>query len=177
MSGVRERLIVGTQSFDFKELFTAYYPGVVRHAAFLIGDYATAQDVAQEVFLRLYDDPPREFTNLPAWLTKVTTNLSLNYMRGEKRRLRREEREIPPEEAAPDESLESLSQMEPVRAALALLPERDRICLLLKSSGYDYAEIAHAIGVNRASVGTILARARERFKKVFTEGVGHDGLL
>lgn len=54
-----------------------------------------------------------------------------------------------------------------VRRALAQLTEREQSCLVLRHSGLSYAEVAAVIGVQPSSVGTILARAEERFRAVF----------
>ena len=58
-----------------------------------------------------------------------------------------------------------------VRKILACLPDRDRMCLLLKFSGYKYGEIADIIEVEKSSVGTILARAQAKFKERYLKEV------
>ncbi len=50
-----------------------------------------------------------------------------------------------------------------VRRALAGLPERDRQLLLMRGEGFSYREIGDAVGVKHTSVGTLLARAQQRF--------------
>ncbi|MEO6463272.1 MAG: sigma factor-like helix-turn-helix DNA-binding protein, partial [Candidatus Eisenbacteria bacterium] len=57
-----------------------------------------------------------------------------------------------------------------VRAALERLSERERGLLLLRAEGYAYREIAGALGLNEASVGVLLARARRAFRAVYGEG-------
>ncbi|MDK2928288.1 MAG: hypothetical protein PWR31_1979 [Bacillota bacterium] len=54
-----------------------------------------------------------------------------------------------------------------VRAALTALTARDRLALVLRYSGYSYAEIAAVIGVAAGSVGTILARAQRSFRLAY----------
>jgi len=54
-----------------------------------------------------------------------------------------------------------------VRAALARLPERDRQMLLLCAEGYRYRDIAAALTINEASVGTLLARAKRAFRDAY----------
>ncbi|RYD06833.1 hypothetical protein N752_02190 [Desulforamulus aquiferis] len=54
-----------------------------------------------------------------------------------------------------------------VRSALEKLQPRDRIILLMKFSGYSYDEIAVTAEIGKNSVGTILSRARERFKREY----------
>jgi RNA polymerase sigma-70 factor (ECF subfamily) len=50
-----------------------------------------------------------------------------------------------------------------------VLPERDRKLLLLQAEGFSYRDIASALGLNEASVGTFLARARRAFRTAYEE--------
>jgi RNA polymerase sigma factor (sigma-70 family) len=54
-----------------------------------------------------------------------------------------------------------------VRRALAEVPERQRECLLLRHSGYSYAEIAETLGIAIGSVGVLLARAEHAFRTTY----------
>jgi DNA-directed RNA polymerase specialized sigma24 family protein len=56
-----------------------------------------------------------------------------------------------------------------VRQALDLLPVREGALLLLRAEGYRYRDIAAALGLNEASVGVMLARARTAFRRVYEE--------
>jgi RNA polymerase sigma-70 factor, ECF subfamily len=59
-----------------------------------------------------------------------------------------------------------------VRAALDRLPERERQMLLLRAEGYSYRDIASALELNEASIGTLLARAKRAFREA--HGDEHD---
>ena len=63
-----------------------------------------------------------------------------------------------------------------VRRALIDVPERQRECLLLRHSGYSYAEIAATLGIAVGSVGVLLARAENAFRLNYRrlEGEPHD---
>jgi RNA polymerase sigma factor (sigma-70 family) len=54
-----------------------------------------------------------------------------------------------------------------VRAALAILSERDREALLLKAEGFNYDEIASTLGLSKGAIGTTLARARRRLVEAY----------
>lgn len=54
-----------------------------------------------------------------------------------------------------------------VRAAIERLPARDRQLLLLRAEGYSYRDLARALELNEASVGTLLARARQAFRAAY----------
>jgi DNA-directed RNA polymerase specialized sigma24 family protein len=49
------------------------------------------------------------------------------------------------------------------------LPERQRNCLLLRHSGYSYAEIAATVGIAAGSVGVLLARGERAFREIYEE--------
>ncbi|WP_433542754.1 RNA polymerase sigma factor SigX [Neomoorella humiferrea] len=173
LKGGRE---VPIKSAEFEALFQSFYPLVYRRLYYLLGERAAAEDLTQEVFLKLYYQPPREKSNLGGWLLRVAANLAYNYLRGEERRRRHEENQareeggvIPLEEAVIRSQEARL-----VHQCLAKLPPRDRICLLLKNAGHTYAEIAAVIQVDKNSVGTILARARRHFIALYSELEGRD---
>jgi len=161
----------------FRELFDRHYPAVCRHLTCLLGSRAAAEDVAQETFIRLYQTPPREPSNLGGWLARVATNLAFNRLRSENSRCRREVGAGLAEvasEAGPEEVLLRGEEIALTRQVLELLPERDRACLLLRFSGMDYAAIARATGIKQSSVGTVLARARAKFKVEYIKIKGSD---
>lgn len=161
----------------FKEIFESHYPSVCRKLTSLLGSRAAAEDVAQEAFIKLYEAPPREFSNLGGWLTRVATNMAYNHLHSEKSRRRREAgagSTLAVVEPEPGEELLRSEEAAYTRRVLELLPERDRACLLLKYSGMDYAAIARVIGVKESSVGTLLARARARFKSEYLKLGGSD---
>jgi RNA polymerase sigma factor (sigma-70 family) len=161
----------------FRELFDSYYPVICRQLTCLLGSRAAAEDVAQETFIKLYQSPPREPSNLGGWLTRVSANLAYNHLRSEKSRRRREissAQHATGRETGPEEELLRVEEVAFTRQALELLPERDRACLLLKFSGMNYAEIARVTGIKENSVGTILARARAKFKREYIRIKGSD---
>ncbi|MCL4498875.1 MAG: hypothetical protein M1335_01355 [Chloroflexi bacterium] len=148
------KLVIGTRSFDFRELFDAYFPIVVEQATFFTGDRASAEDVAQEVFFKLYNDPPKEFTNLRGWLSRVAARLSLNYLKGEGRRRKREASAAAPD-AAFDES-ERYSEVQSVRRVLEKLPKNDALLRRRNAQGVSRQRVAtqRAVG-NRGAHGTL----------------------
>jgi RNA polymerase sigma factor (sigma-70 family) len=162
---------------EFERLYRTYGAAVRRHLAYLTGQHALAEDLAQETFGRLYEreleDDGAELRNPQAWLLTVASNLAYNHFRGESRRASRESFPgvAPTSESAPQTDVDDVLD---VRRALGELDSRDRIVLMLRHSGFSYAEIAEAVGVAPSSVGTILARAQARFRTVY-EGA-HPGV-
>ncbi|ACV62658.1 RNA polymerase, sigma-24 subunit, ECF subfamily [Desulfofarcimen acetoxidans DSM 771] len=156
----------------FKAMFDDHYPTVCRQLTYLLGNRFAAEDVAQETFLKLYRTPPRDKGNLAGWLFRVSRNLAFDYLRSEKSRGRREERnkiwsEGCTEALSCEEAVMRKEAITLVHQALQNLSERDRACLLLRFSGAGYEEIAEITGIKYSSVGTVLARARARFKQEY----------
>lgn len=153
-----------------------------RHVNYLMGGNSQiAEEIAQETFVRLYTSPPVTGDNLSAWLLRVATNLTYNYLKSDRRRMDRENRvytdgaDKTPEGCLPEEVFLRNQQVLAVKEVLEVLPERDRMCLLLKFSGFSYLEIAEVTGVRTNSVGKFLARAQERFRMEFVKRNGGNG--
>lgn len=158
----------------FEALFARYYAHVYGVLFRLLGNKQEAEDAAQEVFLKLHG---RRFAggrehSLGGWLYRVAVNLAQNRRRGEQRRERREEAATVEHltlggrtEADPADIALRAEQRALVRSALADLPDRSRLCLLLRHAGLSHAEVAAALGVAPGSVGTLLARAEAKFRE------------
>jgi RNA polymerase sigma-70 factor, ECF subfamily len=147
---------------DLALLFNQYYASLVRMLYRRTGDRDRAEDLAQETFARAVSAPP---DNPRPWLFAVALNLVREDGRRSSTRGRRLEllkNEDTPRTPAPDAVLERNEETARVRSALAMLKERDREALLLKAEGFNYDEIAEALGLARGAVGTTLARARRR---------------
>lgn len=137
----------------------------------LTGDSAESEDLALEVFWRLYKrNHDSRLGNLEGWIYRVAVNLGLNALRARKRRLKHEH-------AAGCEAVEAANarggimeqdcndQRRLVRRTLGRMKPRDSQLLIMRHSGLAYAEIASLLKVSIHSVGTMLARAEKDFEK------------
>jgi RNA polymerase sigma factor (sigma-70 family) len=162
----------------FQAVFREHYPIVVRKLQQLVGDRGAAEDLAQEVFLKLYRQPPSDLTRIGAWLHRVAMTTGYDYLRQASRRrtlqAKEEERFGMSAQAAPSNEQIVLDSWEKelVNRALQRLSERDREALLLKQQGYSYNEIADKIGVRPAIVGSLLSRAEDRFRRHYFQEEG-----
>jgi RNA polymerase sigma-70 factor (ECF subfamily) len=160
---------------DLDALFRRVYPQLFRYLHRLTGNPDTADDLAQESFVRLVSRPLPEEEAKP-WLFRVATNLFLDGARTARRR-ERILSVVPFEPAAlprPDEEVEHAERVRQVRETLDRLPERDRVILLMRAEGFRYEEIARAVGVAPGSIGTLLARATRRFTTAYSGQEGDD---
>lgn len=163
-----ERLRSG-DSTAFEELFLRHYPAVYRVLYGVVGSAHEAEDLAQETFIALYQQPPRLDGSgaLGGWLYRVAVNRAYNALRSNQRLQHRLERLEPEQQSDPQAEYIRREERERVRAALARLPERTAKLLLLRYAGLSYAEIAAALGVAPSSVGTLLARAERAFLEYY----------
>ena len=160
----------------FDEAFLLHHRAVFRTARAVVRDAGLAEDVTQEVFLRLYrnpDSPPSEELLRP-WLLRVTLNVARNTLRGQSRATAREEefakRTYSDGELAafaPEEEFERRAKIEAAQHALDKIKEPMRSCLLLKQQGLSYREIATALQLNETNVGSLIARGRKEFVRVY----------
>lgn len=159
------------ESHPFRTIFYEHYPIVRRKLVALVRDDAVADDLAQDVFLKLYRNPPEDPAAVGAWLHRVLTRVGYDYMDklARERRLQNKQELYYEGDAAVSQSGEEtlLRKMdqEEVRVWLDTLPERDRQVLLLRYSGYSYAEIAHELNVRPPVVGTLISRATEKLRQ------------
>jgi RNA polymerase sigma factor (sigma-70 family) len=160
----------------FDELFRSAYRELRSLTYRLIGDAQEAEDVVQEAFIKLSgshvlrqpDDQVR------AWLRRVCLNTGHNRLRSSRRadhHLDRAARLSPAGSAtSPAQPLDDVlvrEQQDAVRRALASLPPNQRDCLLLRHSGYSYAEIAATLEIAIGSVGVFLARGERAFRLTY----------
>ena len=152
------------------ELFDRHNAELFRYAARYTGDADLAEDVVQDVFVRLAERPPADERNVRGWLFRVTTTIAIDAMRSARRRADlarggadRVPRADPPPDPAAEVEREELRLR--VREALSLLGEKERAVLLMREQGFAHREIAAAVGTTTKSVGTMITRALEKLAR------------
>lgn len=152
---------------DLDEIFRRDYQRVVGVAARVLGSRDQAEDVAQDVFLSFGR------SSVPAgeaggWLSVAAAHTALNLLRSGRRRASREETVAAANDAlVPDvaDAVVTLQERSRVRAALARLPRKQAVALVLRHSGLSYAEVAAALDLSPGSVGTTVRRAESALRK------------
>ncbi|MCV2490889.1 sigma-70 family RNA polymerase sigma factor [Geodermatophilus sp. YIM 151500] len=156
---------------DLEQVFRSDYPRVVAVAARVLGSRDWAEDVAQEVFLSFGRSsvPAGEATG---WLTVAAAHTALNVLRAGRRRAAREQAVGAGGRDVPDvaDAVVAGDESSRVRAALARLPRKQAVALVLRHSGASYAEVAGALGLSVGSVGTTVRRAESALR----EELGND---
>jgi RNA polymerase sigma-70 factor, ECF subfamily len=182
------QLMLDVKSGDdssFELLLRKYRTPVVNFLYRMVRDSAAAEDLAQEVFLRVYRArgqyiPTAKFTT---WMFRIATNLALNALRDGRYR----QQEISIDHSAFDRSADGESEhpaleiadrqptielelirrdrTEQIRRAVEALPEKQRAAVLLhKYQEMDYDEIAGVLGCSESALKSLLFRAYETLR-------------
>jgi RNA polymerase sigma-70 factor (ECF subfamily) len=166
----------GAVRADLEQVFRTTYPRVVAVAARVLGSRHEAEDVAQEVFLSFgrCSVPAGE---AEGWLAVAAAHTALNHLRtGRRRAVREHVAATGPPDAAPDaaDAVIVLDERRRVRAALARLPRKQAVALVLRHSGLSYADVATALDLSIGSVGTTVRRAESALRKELNREASSD---
>ncbi|OUB91399.1 RNA polymerase subunit sigma [Bacillus thuringiensis serovar medellin] len=157
----------------FEELFKQYYVYVVKQIIWIVKNQTIAEELAQEVFLQLYRNDWKEIEHVPGWLIKTAIYVAYKYLRSEKRHQARIDKTIQYHEVQHVPSLEDdcirKEEITKVQIVLSNMNEQDRTILLMKFSGFQYKEIADVLQINISSIGTLLVRAKQKFRKAYKQ--------
>ena len=178
------QLMLDVQAGDeesFELLLRKYRTPVVNFLYRMVRDSAAAEDLAQEVFLRVYRAreryaPSAKFTT---WMFRIATNLALNALRDNQYRkaeisldqpVETNEGEQPPldvpdRQPTAEQQLIARTRTEMIRQAVCVLPEKQRAAVLLhKYQELDYGEIAKILGCSESALKSLLFRAYETLR-------------
>ncbi len=168
----------------FTSLVESYQPRLLRVLKHIVGSDAVAEDLAQDVFLRVWRarknySPTAKFST---WLFHIAHNVASNSLRDRKRK---KEYQVAGNDAAdsasftleqlamastgvmPVRKLDKAERAEMVRTAVEALNDRQRMALLLsKFEGLSYQEIAEAMDLSVQAVKSLLSRARVNLKNL-----------
>lgn len=154
-----------------KETFTRtveqYQNSIYRLALHALGSAADAEDVAQEVFLRLFrtDTAFESEEHLRRWLLRVGTNLCRDVLKSPWRR-----RRSPLPESLPAPAFEREDQRALYEAVMALEEKYRTVLYLFYYEDLPVRDIAALLGLRTSAVTTRLSRGRERLKAALKEG-------
>jgi RNA polymerase sigma factor (sigma-70 family) len=159
--------------FDFEATFVSAYGPVARLVARVIRDPGRAEELAVEAFWRLWNTPAAQGDSASGWLRRTAVRLAIDELR---RRARRERYErlmaFGRAPRTPDELFLSTEEQGRVRAVLAVIPRRQAELLLLRSDDASYEELAATLSINSRSVGVMLSRAKQTFRKAYVKRYG-----
>ncbi|HET9512844.1 MAG TPA: sigma-70 family RNA polymerase sigma factor [Gemmatimonadales bacterium] len=155
---------------ELERLYQTMYASVVRFLYRKVWDQDRAEDLAQEVFIRLMAHRPEKPR---AWIFAVASNLARDEARAAVRRkkhltlLTNDPVTLARPAVSADDVVEQEEELSQVQSALDTLSARDKEVLLLWDAGLSYQEIAQQTGLALGAVGTTLARARRRLVEAY----------
>ena len=178
------QLMLDVQAGDkesFETLLRKYRTPVMNFLYRMVRNSAEAEDLAQEVFLRVYRArqgyaPSAKFTT---WMFRIATNLALNALRDNHHRQseisidqpvetnesEQPALEVPDRRPSAEQKLIARSRTEMIRNAIHVLPEKQRAAVLLhKYQELDYDEIAKILGCSESALKSLLFRAYETLR-------------
>ena len=151
---------------QFEALYDSFATDILRVAYYYLGDRQKAEDVTQEVFVRLLTrKPDLEPGKEKAWLLKVTLNLCRDLWRSawvKRVVLGHPAFELFPAEDEIEEIADSAALAEAINR---LAPQFKEVVLLHYYQGYGISEIAAMLGIAEGTVSSRLSRARSRLEK------------
>jgi RNA polymerase sigma-70 factor (ECF subfamily) len=165
----------------YRALLAAHLAPLNRYARRMLGDRDEADDVTQDVFVRLWTDAHRyrpEAARLTTWLHRIAHNLCVDWQRRHRRISLAGDSsmlEAPPQETTrgPEVDLAEAARVRRVRAAVDALPERQRSALVLcHYQGLGNREAAEIVGVSVEALESLLARARRTLRRALEEEHG-----
>jgi RNA polymerase sigma-70 factor (ECF subfamily) len=168
-TALMERIAAGDRE-ALAALVRRHQDGIRRLAFRQTGRWDVADDVAQEAFLRLWRSAGsfRGSASFTTWLYRIVVNLCLDWSK--RRRLPSLPEDYEPADAAPSNREEVVQR---VQAAVAALPERQRMALVLhRFEGLSHAQIAATTGWSESAVESLLVRAYGALRKYLA---GPDG--
>jgi RNA polymerase sigma-70 factor (ECF subfamily) len=164
-------------SASFELLLHRHRTSVVNHLYRLTRDRSVAEELAQDVFVRIYRSraryqPEAKFTT---WLFRITTNVALNWRRDTRReagQFRLDDpdagrmAEIRDGTEPIDECMIRDTQAQEIRAAVETLPPKQLAAVLMhKYEGMDYAQIASVLNCSVGALKSLLFRAYETLRR------------
>jgi RNA polymerase sigma-70 factor (ECF subfamily) len=165
----------------FAELVQRYQHRLVAVMHHLVGNAEEAEDLAQEVFLRIYRSRKkyRPRSKFSTWLFTIANNLALNCLRSRQRKPvvplavhdsgplgpRPAEQMVRENGAGPMQKIQQEELATIIRQAIDGLNERQRMAVVLnKFEDMNYAEIAEVMGLTTKAVKSLLSRARSNLR-------------
>ena len=162
---------------SFGALLEKHRSSVVHFLYRMVQNHAVAEELAQEVFLRVYRsrgtyEPTAKFTT---WLFRIATHLALNSLRDGKNERLQERldddtgdlpvRQVSDRRPSVEQSMVYQAKLDEVRRAIAALPEKQRAAVLMhKYEEMEYSQIAKVLSCSESAVKSLLFRAYETLR-------------
>jgi RNA polymerase sigma factor (sigma-70 family) len=165
------------ETADLGNLFHLHYPRVARVIARIVNDPGRAEELAVDVFWKFVRRQQAHDASPGGWLYRAAIRKGLDELRRQQRQEKYERLlSLFGTSPSPEHLHSAAEDQRQVRAVLAILRRRDSELLILRSEGLSYQEIAQVLQLNETSVGTLLRRAQETFRKEYIKRYGQPNI-
>lgn len=163
----------GAHPADLETIFAEQYRPITRAIASVLQDPGRAEELAVDVFLKWSMKRGAHGAGAKAWLYRTASRMALDELRRQGRRQRYEILiSASPALANAEAMFSARESQQRVRVVLAAISRPKAQLLLLRNQGFDYAELASTLRLNAASVGKLLSRAEQAFRKEYVKRYG-----
>lgn len=162
------KITMREKELSFKKVYESSYPKVMRLClGYVNGDYNSARDLSQEVFIKVWDnlDAFRQESSIVTWIYRITVNTCLGKLRKNRKKIKNFNiDEI-------QEPLENKSELKRERMLTTLyncingLSEMNKAIILLELEGLPQKEIANIIGIRDEALRTRIYRIKNQLTK------------
>jgi RNA polymerase sigma-70 factor (ECF subfamily) len=159
----------------FQELFADNRARIQRLCYGYLGPCGEVEDLFQEIMINAWNSLPnfRGESRASTWLYRVALNTALMYRR--KRRATEPLPELRDPARGAQQNLEDEQRLQALRAAIASLPDQDRLIITLLLEGLSYKEISEITGLTVNHVGVKISRIKQTLEELLTEA--HHGAV
>jgi RNA polymerase sigma-70 factor (ECF subfamily) len=163
---------------EFGELVTAYKNRLFRLACWMLHDPAEAEDLVQDVFLKLWKmkSELNNYQSVEALIVAITRNLCLNKIKARRSMISDNVLERSASQTVlPDVQVEQKEKIAFTKALIERLPEQQRIVMQLKGvEGMEINEIAELLSETDNNIRVILSRARKSVRESWQKYYGNE---
>ena len=167
------RLVLNGDTRAFSEIVDRYRDSVFGMALRFTGNHGDAQDISQEIFIRVYENLNRYNgkSKFSTWLYRISYNLCIDWTRKHRKDrlvtgITDDDPEIPDSRAGPEDTFFETQRRRELRRAISSLKDKYRdILILFYYQGFSYEVISGILEMPVKTVETQLYRARKQLRK------------
>jgi len=150
---------------NFKTIYNTYWPKVYRQCMGYVNDTDTAKDLAQETFIRVWENLPkfRNESSISTWIFRIAVNTCLGHIRKGKKMPK-----SPLPSQLPQQTSTNIEpQVQFLYTCISELPEIERLIMSLELEDVDQKEIAKIVGISESNVRVKIHRTKKKLTKKF----------
>jgi RNA polymerase sigma-70 factor (ECF subfamily) len=162
------KIAMGEKELEFKETYESNYPKVMRLClGYVNGDYDSARDLAQEVFIKVWDNlyQFREESKIATWIYRITVNTCLGQLRKDKKKIKNIRLETASDYIDSESEIDKEQMLSKLYACINKLSETNKAIILLELEDLPQNEIASIMGISHEALRTRIHRIKNQLSK------------